>query len=80
MGEVKTITLRIESRIHGHETLTMPVSEAIGRIEQETASGKWLYVDGKYTSCDSADDKAALNETLTNARDVTLASQLVGGQ
>lgn len=80
MEPEKKVVIKVESRIHGHETLTMPVSEAVTRIEQETASGKWLYVDGKYTSCDSADDRAALNETLTNARDVTLASQLVGGQ
>lgn len=79
MEAKKEVTLKIESRTHGHETLTLPVSDAVARVEQEAANGKWLYVDGKYTSCDSAEDRASLNETLTNARDITLASQLVGG-
>jgi len=76
------ITLKIESAIHGHQTLTMPVSEAVDKVCQETEQhGKWLYCDGKYTNVDiaTADGRTRLQETLQSAKDVVLAGGLLGG-
>jgi hypothetical protein len=76
------ITLKIESAIHGHETQTYTMQEAISRVEVEvTQRGKWLYCDGKYTNVDVADaqGKARLTETLRSAKDITLAGTLLGG-
>lgn len=78
----KEITLKIESAIKGHETLTIPVSQAIDRIGQEAENNaKWLYCDGKYTNVDVAtqEGRERLQETLENAEDITLAGTLLGG-
>ena len=78
----KEITLKIESSIKGHETLSVPVSQAMDRIGQETEqNGKWLYCDWNYTNVDIAtqEGKNRLEETLINAQDITLAGTLLGG-
>ena len=78
----KEITLKIESATKGHETLTIPVSEAVDRVGTEVSeNGKWLYCDGKFVSVDIVDSgaKARLSETLSQAKDITLAGTLLGG-
>ena len=78
----KQVTLKIESAIKGHETITLSVNEAVSRIEQETTeSQKWLYCDGRFTQVDTADHNgmARLKETLSQAKDITLAGTLLGG-
>lgn len=76
------VTLKIESAIHGHETICVSVNEAMNRIGQEvTERGKWLYCDGNFTNVDVADGqgRARLSETLRSAKDITLAGTLLGG-
>ena len=82
MEEEKKISMKIESNVLGHETVCVPMSQAINRIETETSeNGKWLYCDGRYTATDTAtsEGKARLMETLDKASDVTLAGTLLGG-
>lgn len=78
----KQVTLKIESPIHGHQELQMSVGQAISEIADQTGKqGKWLYCDGEFqpVDCATADGKSRLAESLANARDITLASTLVGG-
>ena len=77
------VTLKIESSVYGHQTKTLPVQEAVAEVENQTQEqGKWLYIDGKYTAVNTATDesKLALEASLREARDVTLAGTLLGGQ
>ena len=79
----KEITLKIESAEKGHETVCLPMSKAVSRIEQETEqNGKWLYCDGRYTQTDIATDegRTRLMSALAQASDITLAGMLQGGE
>ncbi len=78
----KKVKLKIESATLGHETVSLAMSEAISRVDQEVNHrGKWLYCDGRYTAVDVAtsDGKKRLADTLASATDVTLAGTLLGG-
>ena len=77
------VTLKIESSVYGHQIKTLPLQEAVTEVESLTKEhGKWLYVDGKFTTVDTvnASSRKALEESLTHARDITLAGTLLGGQ
>ena len=59
----------------GHDELLLSASEAVQRIEQETeGNGKWLYVDGEYTSVDAITER-----DLEKAQSVILTDRLAGG-
>jgi len=82
MKKANFVTLKIESSVYGHQTKTLPMMEAVCEVEKQThEQGKWLYIDGRYTAVDTANDESrkALTETLRSARDITLASTLLGG-
>lgn len=76
------VTIKIESSVKGHETLTIPIAQAMDRIGQETEhNGKWLYCDGNYINVDTAtqEGRSRLQETLASAKEITLAGTLLGG-
>ena len=82
MDRNKIVEIKIESATKGHETLKLPVCEAVEKIGEEVEQhGKWLYVDGEFTTISVAteDGKEKLMATLSMARDITLAGQLQGG-
>ena len=78
----KKVTLKIESSLHGHQTKELTVGEAVSEVADQCGNqGKWLYCDGEFIATGKMDGEAKgrLAETLSNARDITLAGTLVGG-
>ncbi len=71
--ENKLIRIKIISR-SGHDDWEGYGPEALNKIMEETANGRWAYIDGVFV------DPELLTATiLENADDITLTNSLYGG-
>jgi hypothetical protein len=60
----------------GDDKVVLPVAQALTRVRTEvTDKGRWLYLDGQFTSVDSVTE-----QDLSNAQDIVLGDTLLGGQ
>ena len=74
MDKTKKVKVSIVSP-RGDDTKVLPSQEALALVQTEVNSrGKWLYLDGKYTSVSDV-SKA----DLERANDIVLGDTLVGG-
>ena len=69
----KTVKIQIVNEM-GDQTITVPISSALTRIRQETESGRWLYLDGEYSSVDTVSE-----QDLLDANQILLGDTLLGG-
>lgn len=69
------VTIKIVSA-RGHDQETLPVVEALARIQDQVKNGgKWLYKDGDHV----ADVDNLSIDDLIQAETLTMANQIIGG-
>lgn len=68
------VEMRIISE-RGDDLVVLPVSDALQRCRTEvTEKGRWLYLDGQFTSVDSLTEA-----DIQSAEDIVLGDTLLGG-